>query len=228
MGIKKHIPNFLTLMNLFFGCLAAVEAFNANFTCSFWFMTASLTCDFLDGFMARLLGSYSDIGRELDSLADDISFGFVPGIIMWRMGGDLAFLAFLIPVFSALRLAKFNIDTRNHDVFYGLATPANAFFFASLGYVSHKFPDSWISIAIGYEWVRIALIVLFSLLMVSNIPMFSLKFKSWKLQDNVIPYSFILLSAVSVAIFGVKAVIFIILAYVLLSLGTWASKKKTV
>lgn len=228
MGIKKHIPNILTLTNLFFGCMAAVEAFGGEFVNAFWFMLASLICDFLDGFMARLLGSYSDIGRELDSLADDISFGFVPGIIMWRMGGDLAIVAFLIPVFSALRLAKFNIDTRDHDVFYGLATPANAFFFASLGYVFQKFPESWISMVLVYEWVRIILIVVFSLLLICNVPMFSLKFKSWKVRDNIVPYSFILLSLVSVIIFGVKAVIFIILAYVLLSIATWLSKKKTV
>lgn len=218
MNIKRHIPNFITLLNLSCGCLAALYAFGGYYSQAFMFMIGSLVFDFLDGFAARLLKSYSDMGKELDSLADVVSFGFVPAILVWRMGGEWSLLAFLITLFSALRLAKFNVDTRQHDVFYGLATPASAVFFGSLAFVMEKQPLSFVSQAMSCEVFRLVLVVLFSYLMVCDLPMFSLKFKSWRFKDNYLVYIFMVLSLLAFIVFHVMAVPFIILGYILLSL----------
>lgn len=215
--IKRHIPNCITLLNLFCGCMAAVMAFQGSYSQAFLFMLGSLVFDFLDGFAARLLKSYSDMGKELDSLADMVSFGFVPAVLVWSMGGDWRLVAFLIALFAALRLAKFNIDPRQHEVFYGLATPACALFFGSIAFVMETYPDSFVATVMMNEAVRLVLVVLFSYLMVCDLPMFSLKFKSWGFKNNALVYSFLLLSLLSIVIFGVMAVPFIILAYVVLS-----------
>lgn len=215
--IKRHIPNFITLLNLSCGCIAAVMAFREAYAQAFLFMLGAIVFDVLDGFAARLLKSYSDMGKELDSLADMVSFGFVPGVLMWSMGGDWSLVAFLITLFAALRLAKFNIDPRQHEVFYGLATTSCALFFGTLAFITEAHPDSLIAMAMANEAVRIVLVILFSFLMVCDLPMFSLKFKSWGFKNNALVYSFLLLSLLSIVICGVMAVPFIILAYVLLS-----------
>lgn len=215
--IKRHIPNFITLLNLSCGCIAAVMAFREAYAQAFLFMLAAMVFDFLDGFAARLLKSYSDMGKELDSLADMVSFGFVPAVLVWSMGGEWSLLSFLIALFAALRLAKFNIDPRQHEVFYGLATPACALFFGSLAFITEMQPGSFVAMAMANELVRIVLVVLFSYLMVCDLPMFSLKFKSWGFKKNALVYSFLLLSLLAIVIFGVMAVPFIILGYIILS-----------
>lgn len=217
MNIKKHIPNFITLLNLSCGCIAAVMAFNGLYAQAFLFMLAAIVFDVLDGFAARLLKSYSDMGKELDSLADMVSFGFVPGVLLWSMGGKLSLLAFLITLFAALRLAKFNIDKREHDVFYGLATTSCALFFGAVAFIVESDPTSFVATVILNDTARLVLVVLFSYLMVCDLPMFSLKFKSWGLKDNALVYAFLLLSLLAIVFFGVTAVPFIILAYIVLS-----------
>lgn len=225
MRIKKHIPNFITLLNLSCGCIAAIMAFQGAYSQAFLFMLGAIVFDFLDGFAARLLKSYSDMGKELDSLADMVSFGFVPGVLVWSMGGAWSFVAFLITLFAALRLAKFNVDKREHDVFYGLATPSCALFFGSLAFITEVQPDSFVAMAMADEAVRIVLVVLFSYLMVCDLPMFALKFKSWGVKNNALVYCFLLVSLLSIAIFRVMAVPFIILGYIVLSVVLKIARK---
>lgn len=217
----KHVPNFITCLNLFSGCLACVAAFNGNYVSSALFIYLAAMFDFFDGMAARLLKAYSPIGKELDSLADVISFGFAPGVILYSLLSSVApvgyenfaLLAFLIPIFAALRLAKFNVDTRQSESFIGLAVPANAIFFASLA-MNLQAPTGVWTIAF-----LLSLIVVFSFLMVSEIPMFSLKFKNLRWQNNQLRFVFLLLAVALLAVFGLQAIHSIIVLYVLLSIG---------
>ena len=177
--IKKHVPNFITCLNLFSGALAVYFAFQANYELVLILVLLAAVFDFLDGFAARLLKAYSPMGKELDSLADVISFGLAPGAVAFSMLQAselpqwLAFAGFIIPVFSALRLAKFNIDERQSSSFIGMPTPANAIFWIGLGYSYHENLAQQPYFVLGF-------IALMSLLLVSELPMFSLKFKNLK------------------------------------------------
>lgn len=201
----RHIPNTVTCLNLFSGCIACVMAFEAKnsetyFLWAACFIVLSAVFDFFDGMLARTLHAYSPIGKELDSLADAISFGLAPALIVFSLFKGvyypdfiaglkdyIPYLAFLIAVFSALRLAKFNIDERQTSSFIGLPTPANALFWASLTAGFYNFLTSPMFNAI----YLILLVVLFSGLMVMEIPMFSLKFKNLSWKDNKIQYVFL-------------------------------------
>ncbi len=209
MAIKKHIPNAITCLNLFSGCVACIMAFEGLYVWAFvWIMIAAVF-DFLDGFAARLLNAYSAIGKELDSLADVISFGLAPGMMIffflrsitfdYPSGGYIPYFAFLIPVFSALRLAKFNIDTRQTESFLGLPVPANAIFWASMVAGTFEYTSGYRLI---YITVLLILVVIFSLLLVSEIPMFSLKVKNLSWKDN--KYQYILILSILVAVFFLK------------------------
>ena len=181
--IKKHIPNFITCLNLFSGAMAVYFAFQANYELVLILVLLAAVFDFLDGFAARLLKAYSPMGKELDSLADVISFGLAPGAVAFSMlqASELpewvAFAGFIIPVFSALRLAKFNIDERQTTSFMGMPTPANAIFWIGLGFSYHETLAQQPYFVLGF-------IALMSLLLVSELPMFSLKFKNLKWKDN--------------------------------------------
>lgn len=183
MKIVKHIPNTITSMNLLCGIMGVIYTFNGDFSTAFIFMLAAAVCDFCDGSCARLLNAYSDIGKELDSLADIVSFGVLPSLMTYRLMttayGEslLCFIPLTIAVFSALRLAKFNIDERQSDNFIGLATPACAMICGSFAYYVTNDPES-----VLYDWASTAYFipaasVILSLLLVSEIPMFSMKFK---------------------------------------------------
>src|SRR5690606_29386274 len=171
--IKKHIPNLLTSANLFSGCIGTMYAFNGDLKSVAFFVVLSGIFDFFDGFAARLLNVKSDIGKELDSLADVISFGFLPGVIIFQLLKQadidyLPYIAFLIPIFSALRLAKFNIDIRQTEDFIGLNTPMSTFFVISLPYLEDEFgfiTEPWflISIVLSLSWLLISEIRLFSM-----------------------------------------------------------------
>ena len=219
--MMKHVPNFITCLNLFAGCLACVAAFNGNYLAAAIFIYMAAVFDFLDGMAARMLHAYSPIGKELDSLADVVSFGVAPGMILYSLlknyepisYGFIAFFAFLIPVFAALRLAKFNVDTRQSESFLGLAVPANAIFFASFVMNFQAIPNIW-SLAL-----LLSLIAVFCFLMLSEIPMFSLKFKNLNWQDNQLRFVFLILSATLLAIFRLQAVHLIIVLYIILSVG---------
>lgn len=226
MSIKKHIPNAITCCNLFSGCVACVMAFRGDFHLAMTFIVVGAVFDFFDGMVARLLGVSSPMGVQIDSLADDITFGIAPATIVFSFMQHkllypaylsdvlsvLPYAAFLIAVFSAYRLAKFNIDTRQASTFIGLPTPANALFWSSL-------------IAGGGEWLNslnagwlllLALIGLFSYFLVSEIPMFSLKFKNFSWKSNKIRYIF-LLCCLPMLLLGFLAPVAIISWYLLLS-----------
>lgn len=236
--MKKHIPNFITSMNLFSGCIAIVMAFEGAFIwVVFWVILAAIF-DFFDGMSARLLQAPSKIGKELDSLADVVSFGVAPAIAVFIMLRDyttyvepliniqwyIPYLAFIIPVFSALRLAKFNIDERQTSSFLGLPTPANALFWVS--YVYGIYNAS--SVNSIFLYITVALITLLSLLMVSEIPMFSFKLKSLKLKGNEKPIILIVFAIVFLSIWGIIGFAWTILAYILISLITAKLKKESV
>jgi CDP-diacylglycerol--serine O-phosphatidyltransferase len=223
--MKKHIPNLITCLNLFAGCVACVMAFKGLYLAAFLCILLAAVFDFLDGMAARMLKAYSPLGKELDSLADLVSFGVAPGFMIYSVLTEAAgammphlsfipFMAFVIPVFSACRLAKFNIDERQTTSFIGLPTPANAMFWAAgiagtAGYAESGLP---------YTCVIVLLVIVFSWLLVSEIPMFSLKVKhlSWKGNER----RYILVAS------GIPAVIFlhsaglslVILLYIFMSL----------
>lgn len=225
--MKRHIPNTLTCLNLFSGCLSVVMAFNHDYRAAFGFILLSAVFDFFDGLAARALNAHSPIGKDLDSLADDVSFGVAPASMLFCLllqmaeaegwGGARAFLpyvAFVIAVFSALRLAKFNNDTRQTTSFIGLPVPANALFWASYVLMLQDVPELLQQGAFPLVLLSVALALLFSWLLVSEIPMFSLK----KLKgDRRIPFFFIGCLPL-LALFTMKAFVPIIIWYILLSL----------
>lgn len=214
--MKKHIPNIITLCNQMCGIIAAICAYEAEFRWTLLFVVLGALFDFCDGASARLLKVQSPMGKELDSLADMITFGLVPGLVAFRLLTPLAlnciyipFLGFLITLFSALRLAKFNIDIRQTTSFLGLATPANALLW--LGLANLPLPDN-------ICWGILALVVLTSCLLVSEIPMFSLKFHNLKLKDNWVRFLFLALSLILLIIFHEGGLVFVIILYIIMSI----------
>lgn len=226
MAIKKHIPNTITCCNLISGCIAIAYAFSGKIEISFTWIIIGAVFDFFDGMSARLLKVSSPIGKELDSLADIVTFGVAPSTILFsKLGimsypsiieslrGILPFIAYIMAAFSALRLAKFNLDERQSLGFIGLPTPANALFWGSLliglGKRIDSSPLMCIFIIIG--------IFISSWLMVSEIPMFALKFKEWGWKKNQIKYIFLLTCIPLIAIFGITGFAIIVAWYVIIS-----------
>lgn len=236
MKIKLFtVPNIITLANLLCGCGSIISALMfCNFRLALLFIVASAVCDFFDGFTARLLKQYSDIGVQLDSLADMVSFGVAPATVMYVFASQtftlftlpdavvtaLTFVPFLIAAFSALRLAKFNIDDSQHDSFEGLPTPANAIFCASFIYA--VFVEGK---AVELEWVALISVVM-SALLVSPIRMFSFKLKSLSWRANKMQYLFLVLALVALLTLGIYAVPTIIVIYIVLSTIGWLFCKK--
>jgi CDP-diacylglycerol--serine O-phosphatidyltransferase len=280
MAIKKHIPNIITSGNLFCGCMATVFAFQGNLVWAAYLVAIALILDFFDGFAARMLGVSGEMGKQLDSLADMVTFGLVPGVVVYQMlsiwvikqtvtnfdfvaalQGDiktnptwmfvLPFTGFILTIFSAIRLAKFNIDIRQKDSFIGIPTPANAILVCSLplildlksiGLLSGNnslnanlglnFGELWksgnllggmfegnaIHNFILNPWFLISLTLVMSYLMVAELPLFALKFKSFKWGPNKMRYSFLLTSGLLLIIFRYMGIPIIILLYVLLSI----------
>jgi CDP-diacylglycerol---serine O-phosphatidyltransferase len=224
--IKKHIPNFITCLNLFSGCVAVLLAFKGSYLGVFIAILIAGVFDFFDGFAARVLKSYSPMGKELDSLADMVSFGLAPGIIVFSLLTQaninewLPYLAFLIPVFSGLRLAKFNIDERQTSSFIGMPTPANAIFWGGMAFSFKPF-------LIENGWVLIVLTVLFSYLLVAEIPMFALKVKNLKWKDNQVQYIFLIGCVLILGFFRLTAFAIIIGWYIILSLILYLLKPKS-
>jgi CDP-diacylglycerol--serine O-phosphatidyltransferase len=226
--MKKHIPNTITLLNQFSGIVACIFAYNSRFDLALLFVLIGATLDFMDGAMARLLHVSSPLGKELDSLADVITFGLVPGMIAFRLLEPLAevweympYLGFLITLFSTYRLGKFNIDERQTTSFIGLATPANAIF--------------WLGLAYGYQsllsavspWFVLVAVVVSSYLLVCELPMFSFKFHNFGWAENRIRYMFIIGAIVLAVVFFRQSLPLIILWYILLSVvGAVTIKRK--
>ena len=231
--IFHFIPNTITCLNLFCGCMSIISSFNGALETAAYFIFAAAVFDFFDGFSARWLKAYSEMGKQLDSLADMVSFGVAPATIMYCLlllnncEDFIASAAYLMAVFSALRLAKFNIDTRQTDSFIGLPTPANALFICSLAFISSD--HHLLSVLTGNLYFLWAVIVVFSYLMVSELPLFSLKFKSFNWKSNQIRYLFVIVSAIVLIIFHWAGLSLVILIYVILSIFTHilCSKKNT-
>lgn len=232
MKIKLFtIPNLLTLANLFCGSLAVVSALMCgDLKLSFWLIILAAVFDFFDGFAARLLNSTSAIGAELDSLADVISFGLAPSAVLFVMFAELPafwqwsdavvgsaqYVVFIVVAFSALRLAKFNVDTTQHAEFCGLPTPANAMFFASLGFLYATG-----EIVVFKEMLLLSSIIM-SFIMISPIRMFALKFDGFGWKSNQLRYIFILLSAILVVVLQYFSIPIVILMYIIISTTRWA------
>lgn len=224
------MPNMLTLANLVAGAIAITLTLRFHaYESAFWLIIAAAVCDFFDGFAARLLKQSSPLGVQLDSLADDISFGLAPAVVMFDMYGQstsyynlsasiiepLGYVTLIIAAFSALRLAKFNIDTTQSTEFAGLPTPANAMMLMSLAVLAEQG-----HVALYQE--HIALIsVAAALLLISPIRMFALKFKGFGIKGNELRYAFMLLSLIIIIAVPAYSVLAIIVIYIALSTVRW-------
>ena len=217
--MKKHIPNTITCLNLISGCIATYYAFLGIYEMALLFIIIGAVFDFFDGMVARLLHVSSPIGKELDSLADDITFGFAPSAIVFSYLhtfmselSPLYYLAFVMAAFSALRLAKFNLDERQALGFIGLPTPANALFWGSLivGLQSYPYFE-------GQEWIILVGTFISCYLLVAEIPMFALKFKTWGWKGNEVKYTFLITCIPLLLLLGISGLAAIIAWYVILS-----------
>ncbi|WP_020533366.1 CDP-diacylglycerol--serine O-phosphatidyltransferase [Flexithrix dorotheae] len=228
MALKKHIPNLFTLGNLICGFIAIYQTINGNVIIAAYLMGTAGLLDFLDGFVARLLKVNSDLGKQLDSLADMVTFGVLPGFIMMHLldgkTGSInpLYLIIIIPACAALRLAKFNIDTRQSNSFLGVPTPATAFFIGSIPLAFRQYPPLE-SIAT----LPVLLIITFGLsfLMISEIPLFALKFKNFNFKENKLQFIFIFSSLILVLILKFLSIPIIILGYILISIISWIANK---
>ncbi|MBS1764146.1 MAG: CDP-alcohol phosphatidyltransferase family protein [Bacteroidetes bacterium] len=245
MSVKKHIPNLITCCNLLCGCVGIVLSFNGHLAGAGMMIMAAALFDFFDGFAARALHAYSAIGKDLDSLADVVSFGVLPGVIVmqvfiavnpdYHLNSDMPFpqallpwIPCLIPVFSALRLAKFNNDPRQTENFIGLPVPANGLMVASLPFIVQaylvnasggtvSFVEQTAFAMFQKPLLLSAFVLIMCFLLVSELPLFSLKFKSFELKQNIFPYLLIVTSALLLLMFRIEALPLIIILYVLLS-----------
>lgn len=227
MNIRKHIPNALTSCNLLSGCVGIVAVFEGSLVLAVYMIWLAAIFDFLDGFAARILKVSSPIGGELDSLADMVTFGVLPAAIVYKMlqhtgvAPWVPYLAFVIAVFSALRLAKFNLDTRQTSSFIGLPTPANALFISSLPLIIEYREFSLLSIPVQFimePWFLLGCTFVLSFLLVAELPLFALKFSSFGWAENKLKYIYLITSVVLIILFKFVAIPLIIVLYVLLSL----------
>ncbi len=243
--IKRHIPNFITLLNLLAGSIAVIFAVQNHLIAAAIFVGIGIIFDFFDGMIARILDVRSELGLQLDSLADMVTSGLVPGIVMFQLlrttfanpevtnnewtgtsdfGIDFPWIAaigLLITLASAYRLANFNIDERQNTSFVGLPTPANAILILSLPIILHFQPTALVSSLILNEWFLIGLTLFSCYILNANIPLFALKFKTWGLKENFLRYGFLVLSLILLVLFKFLALPLIIICYLLLSIMVW-------
>lgn len=237
--MKKHLANFVTTLNLICGCFGIGYLFNYDIITASYFVFIAAIFDFLDGFVARKLNAQSPFGKDLDSLADVVSFGVLPGLIMFVLlnlcfedseGWQhyLPYSSFLIPVFSALRLAKFNNDTKQKENFIGLPTPANALFIASIPFIiqmNNADESNYITELFGNPGFLSGLVIILSFLLVSPLPLFSLKLTSLTWKDNSYRYIFLGVSVILILLFKFLAVPLILVIYIILSIIQNPGKK---
>jgi CDP-diacylglycerol--serine O-phosphatidyltransferase len=224
--VIKQIPNALTSLNLVCGCLSIIAALNGELTLAATYIGSAAVLDYFDGFVARALNAYSDIGKQLDSLADMVSFGVAPGMIFYAMGGDCfntngfcinRYLPFLIPVFSAIRLANFNIDTRQSDSFIGVPTPANAIFIASIPFIL-TYDTFGVAGLFTHPYFLTLFPVLSAYLLVAELPLLALKFKSFGWKGNEFRWILILSSLLSIVFFQFLGISLAIILYIIISI----------
>ncbi|MCK0109047.1 CDP-alcohol phosphatidyltransferase family protein [Flavobacteriaceae bacterium S0825] len=238
----RHIPNFVTLLNLFCGSIAVIFAVNGSLVIASFFAFLGIFFDFFDGLLARKLNAQSDLGLQLDSLADMVTSGLVPGIVMFQLfnlqGTDwfsfgvneavgfngsleeqtyLPLMGLLITLASAYRLAKFNIDDNQTDSFIGLPTPANTLLILSFPLIMEFQNNDIMNSIIINKWFLIAITLVSCYLLNANIKLLALKFKTWNFQDNAARYLLIVLAAVLLIVFQFAAIPLIILAYIIIS-----------
>ncbi len=235
MSIKKHIPNIVTLGNLFCGTLATIFAVGGHFEMTALFVVLGIFLDFFDGFFARVLKVSGELGKQLDSLADMVTSGVVPGIVLFVLLGNnqqipyeidsefkfsmgLPLLGLLITLSACYRLAKFNLDTRQSESFIGLPTPAMSLFIVSLPLVQMHSDIDFVKDLIGNNYFLIGITILFSFLMNSEFHLFSLKFKNYGVKENLFKYILILFSIILLITIEYLAVPVIIISYVILSM----------
>lgn len=226
--MKKHIPNAITCANLFSGCIGVVFAFNGELEIAAYFVLLSGLFDFFDGMVARLLNVKSEIGKQLDSLADMVSFGFLPGVVMFQLlkisdnsSEYLPYLGFFITVFSALRLAKFNIDERQTEDFIGLNTPMNTLFIVSLPFIAYDYPE-----IINSSITLISIVAITCYLLVSEIKIFSFKLSDTSWAKNKYKFVFLMISLILIGFLKFVAVPFILILYISLSIVYFRSFKQ--
>lgn len=212
----KHIPNILTIANLFVGIIGIIFAFEGNLLYASITIWLAALFDFLDGFSARILKVTSAIGKELDSLSDLVSFGVLPATILFqlidgKLSEPITLVVFVIAIFSAIRLARFNIDTKQTNSFTGMPTPAVAFFISGLHFWQGQYPE-WFNLAT----IAITSIVL-AILLISPINFLAFKFSDFSIRNNWQKYSILLISTILLIILQAKALPLIIAFYLLLS-----------
>jgi CDP-diacylglycerol--serine O-phosphatidyltransferase len=229
MSLKQHIPNTITCCNLISGCFSILFSFSGMPVAASIMIFAAGLFDFFDGFSARLLDAHSPIGGDLDSLSDVVSFGVAPGFIMYRLMSEgmtepiwpvgnvslFACLAFLLPVFSAVRLAKFNVDTRQTTSFIGLPTPPMAIFMASLPLAFWQL--GILGQPVLNPYFSLGIVLLFSIMMVCNRPFFSFKMKTVAWKGNEVRWIFLIVAVIGFVVFRFVALPFILLLYILMS-----------
>ncbi len=242
-NIFRFVPNTITSLNVLSGSLSVVFAFDGNLVVAGLFILLAAVFDFFDGMSARLLNAYSDMGKELDSLADMISFGLAPAVIVHVLVRGqlpqvqvlpeasflhlvLMFFPFIITIFSALRLAKFNIDTRQTESFIGLPTPANAILWASLPFILYFYPNSFFAGVITNIPFLLIMALVMGLLLVVELPMFSLKFKNLKFTKNKTRFFFLAGCIILLIAFKLAGIPLIIIWYILMSVGEGLACKK--
>lgn len=243
MNITKHVPNCITLLNLFCGCIAVVFAFNQQFELAFLLVSLGIFLDFFDGFFARLFHVSSPLGLQLDSLADMVTSGVAPGTIMFFMLTNsqglenhvfelsnsrfwFSLLGYIITLGSCYRLANFNIDTRQTDSFIGLPTPANALFILSLPLIL-KNTDSLVVLGmLTNQWVLLLITLFSAYILNAEIPLFALKIKNFSVQKYKLQIGFLIFSIVLIVLLQVTAIPLIIVSYVLLSIVNNKISKK--
>ncbi len=220
--IRRNIPNAITCLNLLCGCIALVYISHDALYIASWFVVAAAVADFFDGLAARALKVNSPIGKELDSLADVVSFGVVPGMMLFRLIHQPIFcwIGLAVPVFAAIRLAKFNIDDRQTTYFIGLPSPANALFIISFPLIIN-YHDFWLKFYLSNAdlcaYIFSAIAIICSALMVSPIHLFSMKMKNMEWKDNKMRYVFAILSIVALVLLAYQAIPVIMVLYVILS-----------
>ena len=227
--MKKEIPNLLTLGNLLAGCIGLWFVMQGDLVSASYCMFISLVCDFFDGFLARALQAYSDLGKELDSLADMVSFGVLPAFILFSLveqscgtqctvgllGFYKPFMVFALALMSAYRLAKFNIDTRQSDQFIGVPTPANGLFIASLPLIIHFQPE-YSTYILSFKGLLIYSVVM-SYLLVCELPLLAFKFKTWDWKSNQVKFIFLIFCIAALVMLKFAAIPVLVIAYILLS-----------
>jgi len=244
MTIKKHIPNVITLLNLLSGLIALVYAFDDNLQMAFFWVCLGIFFDFWDGFAARVLKVSSPLGVQLDSLADMVTSGVVPGVVMYQMLVHIQenyeqytitedtfymklvpFIGFVITLGACMRLAKFNIDTRQTDSFIGLPTPANALFILSIPLIMNTTESDFVFNFFSNPYVLVGISLFSAFIMNAELPLFSLKTKNKNLSDNKLTLLFLGICALLLLFFRFEAIPLIIIFYIILSVILNKTKK---